>query len=182
MSEEIARLYEAEIHKSFDEFLKEYNFCRSKSSVVESEFCVTYRKEDLYILIGGTLKPEHYPYYLYTTFGEGHDESPEADWNSVPFWKIMQCVSPDDYTNYLPVFEITAGAKADQIADQIWTCRELCRECGKEFLAGDLSVFRFARAEQNRMREPYKIYVLGSDGKHQLTYEKKSIELKLKYS
>jgi len=182
MKEEIVQLFEKEIHNSFDEFLKEYNFSRTKSSAEENEFCVTYRNEELYILIGGTLKPEDYPYYLYFTFGEGSDESPEADWNSVPFWRIMQCVSPDNYKDYLHVFDIISGIKEAQITDQIWACRELCKECAKEFLEGDLTVFRFIRTEQNRNREPYKIFVLNPDGKHQLTYEEQSIELKQRYS
>jgi hypothetical protein len=182
MKEEIVKLFEKEIHNSFDTFLKEYSFDCTKSSADADQFCVTYRKDELYILIGGTLKPEDYPFYLYATFGEGSDESPEADWNSAPLWRIMQCVSPDDYKNYLHIFDIISGIKEDQIADQILTCRELCRECAKEFLEGDLAVFRFARTEQNRDREPYKIFVLDSNGKYQMTYEENSAALKQKYS
>jgi len=95
MSEKIPELFEKEIHNSFNEFLKEYSFSCTKSIVGENDFCVTFRNDEQYILIGGTLKPEEYPYYLYFTFGEGSDEMPESDWNCAPFWRIMQCVSPD---------------------------------------------------------------------------------------
>ncbi|MDA3925738.1 MAG: hypothetical protein PF904_13650 [Kiritimatiellae bacterium] len=182
MTENIAKLFEKEIHNSFDQFLTEYGFSQTNSITGEKDFCVTYRNKEQYILIGGTMKPEDYPFYIYITFGEGTDEPPEADWNSAPFWRIMQCVSPEDHKKYLHVFEIPSGVKQEQITDQMWTCRELCKVCGKEFLEGYLSIFRFARTEQNKDRQPHKIYKLDSEGKYQTTYANEVLELKKKFS
>ena len=182
MLENLTVHYEREIRKSFDEFLEEYGFYFRKSKADETYFHVIYRNEDLYVLIGGSLDPEDYPYYMYMSFGEGSDKMPDSDWNAVAFWRIMQQVSPDDYEKFLHLFEISPGAKKEQIADQIATCRELCRECGKEFLSGDLKIFRFVRSQQNREREPRKIFVLDPDGQHKQTFDPQSVALKKKYS
>lgn len=180
--EDIAKLFEKEIHKSYDKLLEEYGFKCIKSEADGSGFNVVFRDEKRYILIGASLKEEDYPYYFYISFGEGSDEMPESEWNAVAFWRIMQSVSPDDYKKYLHIFEISIAIREEQIAEIIRGSSELCKICGSEFLTGDLSLFRAVRAEQNRDREPYKIYQLGPDGKHKLIYEEQSVALKEKYS
>ena len=182
MMKDTIKLFVKEIQKSFDEFLKEHGFSCTKSDAGESDFYVVYRNEERYILIGGMLKPNDYPYYFYVSLGEGSDKMPEADWNAVALWRIMQSVSPEHYEKYLLIFEILAGIKEDEIIDKIWTSRELCKECAKEFLSGDLTLFRSIRAELNRDREPYKIYVLDSDGQHKITYEEESVKFKNMFS
>jgi hypothetical protein len=182
MIDDIPHNYEREIHGSFDSFLAEHGFSRTKSSAGDNAFSTVYRNGERYILIGGTLRPQDYPFYLYLSLGEGSDEIPLSEWNAVAFWRIMQKVSPLDYERYLPVFSIPAGVKREQIADQIETVRELCLICGREFLDGDLELFRRARSEQNRDREPHKIYALCPDGQYRLTFEEEGRRLKELYS
>jgi hypothetical protein len=179
---QIANMFEREIRISYDEFLEQHGFFFTKSHVNETAFDVTYRNEERYILIGGLLDPKDYPFYLYLTFGEGSDELPESDWNAVAFWRIMEQVSPDDYKKFLHMFEIPVGIKKEQVADQVEITRDLCKECGKEFLAGDLEIFRFVRAKQNKDREPRKIFVLNPDGEHKQMYDPQSVALKKKFS
>ncbi len=182
MIDDIPHNYQREIHSAFDAFLAEHGFARTRSSAGDNRFATVYRNGERYILIGGTVRPQDYPFYLYLSLGEGSDEMPLSEWNAVAFWRIMQRVSPTDYEPYLPVFTIPAGVKREQIADQIETVRELCRICGREFLEGDLELFRELRSEQNRDREPHKIYALGPDGEYRLTFEEEGRRLKELYS
>lgn len=51
--------------------------------LTRTDFSVTYRNGERYLDIGASLHPRDYLYHFYLILGEGPDEMPESDWNSV---------------------------------------------------------------------------------------------------
>lgn len=170
------------IEDEFDEFLVSFGFTRTKSSASENGFSVTYRSGQLYVNIGGTLHPHDYPYYSWLKFGEGSDEFPETDWNAIALWRIVQEISPDDYTKEKDLYELKPDLSADEVGDKVRSILSSCKKHGVSFLNGNLEVFHRIRFAQNKGREPYKIYTPKKEGGFSISLDKLSSQLKKKFS
>lgn len=177
-----AKEFVAIIEKVFDDFLAEYQFLKCQSRTTNYGFSVTYRNNERYVRFGGTLHPHDYPYYYYLSFGEGSDEFPESDWNSVALWRLIQDLSPEDYNKHRNLYEIPPGITKEQIEQKIETNRELSEVYGTTFLNNDLDHFRHVRSSQNTSRESYKIYSPNDKGKYTVSDDEQSSNLKKKYS
>jgi len=177
-----ATLFRKAVELSFDDFLAQYGFARTKSESHPTGFGVTYRNGSRYIHIGGTLHPHDYPYYYYLTIGAGSDEFPESDWNGAALWRIMQRFAPDEYKKHEHLYDIPPEITEAQIVDKVRINRRLCELHAKDFLSGSLARLEEVRGIQNKGREPYKIYTPDSRGKYSMTYDKESEKLKKKYS
>jgi hypothetical protein len=126
------------------------------------------------------LHPHDFPYYSYLSLGEGSNEFPESDWNSIPLWRFFDKNDENANKNLYSFdqYPITE----DFIKERVQKNRVLLEKYGGNFLMGDLEQFKKIRAEQNKSREPYKIYTPDETGRYNLSYEKRSSELKEKYS
>ncbi len=179
-TKEITKYFVDQVEEIFDDFLSSYGFSQEKENYEQYSFTVIYRNENRYLEFGCTLHPHDYPYYYYVLLGEGSDEFPESDWNSIPLWRFFEKSEEANHKN-LYQFEQYPITKA-YIIERLLNNQILLEKYGQEFLMGDLNKFKQLRAEQNKEREPYKINKPDNTGKYNTVYEKTSSQLKKKYS
>jgi len=178
----VADNFKKAIEEIFGGYLAEFGFIKTKSEASPIGFSVTYRCDTRYVRFGGTLHPHDYPFYYYLSLGEGRGEMPESDWNGIALWKIVEHVAPAKQKETEHIYGIEATITSDEIRMKIQANLELCKEYGLSFLKNDLSDFHRLRADQNKVREPYKLYAPKGAGKFTVSDDKESAELKKKYS
>jgi hypothetical protein len=180
--EEIAKAFKKAIMDEFDGYLKTVGFKKIRHHADKLGFSIIYRCEESYITFNASLDPRDCPFIYSISFGEGSNDSPESDWNAIPIFLIIKSESLIDFEKCKEIFSIGNKISQDEITQKIKASRKLLEKYGKAFLNNDLDEFRKLRAEQNKGREPYKIYSPQEDGKYKMEYEKQSNELKEKYS
>ncbi len=160
----------------FREALAPYGFKR-ESKKTEEYFCnIVFVNGERYVKISSNIHPRDYPPYFNVVLGEGSREFVESDWNSIALWRLKNLMTNTDtggeYNLETPdkLPELLEHAKAELL------------EFGTGFLTGDVELFRQARSEQNKGREPYKIHSPNKDGKYTVTDEPESVKMKEKYS
>ena len=179
---EIAKAFKKAIMDEFDGYLKTVGFKKIRRHADKFGFSIIYRFGGRYIIFNASLDPRDYPFMYSISFGEGSNDFPESDWNAIPIFLIIKSESLVDFEKCKEIFSIENKISQDEIVQKIKASRELLEKYGKAFLSNDLDEFRKLRAEQNKDREPYKIYFPQKDGKYKMEYEKQSNELKDKYS
>src|SRR5690349_16801049 len=125
----------------FDAFLSQFGFSRTKSEDEKFSFSVTYRCGSRYVGVGATLHPHDYPYYLWLKLGDGSDEFPESDWNSTALWRIVQHVSPEDYTKEKDIYDLASALTEADVEQKMRRLKRSCETFGQQFLKGDLALF-----------------------------------------
>ena len=157
--------------------VEKFGFVRHRTEIETYLTTIIFRKEKQYIKISGSTYPTDYPYSYNIVLGDGDSEDFfEWDWNSIALWQLKNKTDP------------RAKAKeyefpfSDKIKYSISHANKELLKYADTFLQGDLTLFYETRSEQNKSREPYKIYTPDKNGKHTTTDEQKSVEQKKKYS
>ena len=179
---ETAEAFQKAIMEAFDGYLKNIGFQKIHHQADKPGFSIIYRYGERYITFQASLDPRDYPFLFSIVFGEGSNEFPDSDWNAITLYSIVKNESPIDFEKCKEIFSIGKDISRSEIVRKVESARELLEQYGKSFLHGDLDQFRKLRAEQNKKREPYRILVPQKDGKRMIQYEKRSSELKEKYS
>jgi hypothetical protein len=178
----VAKEFKKVIIKEFDGYLKAIGFKKVRHRTDDISFEIIYRQEERYIRFSSSLHPRDYPLFFSISLGEGGNDFPESGWNYIPLDLIIKNESLSDFEKSKDVFSIGFGITHDEIADKVKESRQFLERYGQSFLSKDLQQFKKLRAEQNKSREPYKIYTPQKDGMYKMEYEKKSSNLKEKYS
>ncbi len=179
---EISKTFKKTIINEFDGYLQAVGFKKIRHQANDDGFTIIYRCGERYISFSASLHPRDYPFFFSISLGEGSNDFPKSDWNAIPIFLIIKSESLIDFEKCKEMFSIEYKISQDEITQKIKASRELLEKYGKAFLSNDLDEFRKLRAEQNKDREPYKIYSPQKDGKYKMEYEKQSNELKEKYS
>ncbi len=162
----------------FDKTLNEYGFkLRRKKN--EKHFCQRiYINGDKYIKIAGDIHPMDFPPHYNIVLGQGSIQWPDCDWNAIPIWLIKKEIDPKKRSNEYSL-EILEDEK---ILNSLNHAKDELFDYGKEFLINDLKLFDKLRKEQNRDREPYKIFRQTENGGREMIIDEESKLLKEKYS
>ena len=157
--------------------VEKFGFKRHSVEIKKYSSKVVWRKENLYINVQSTNYPTDYPFFYNVVLGEGNsDNFFEYEWNSIALWRLKNKINPKlkpkEYS--FPIEDKVKGSISN-------TNKEIIKYA-ESFLSGDLTLFFETRAEQNKDREPYKIYSPNNDGSYTVSYEAKSLRQKEKYS
>jgi hypothetical protein len=177
----VSRAFRAAIHDHFDGYLNALGFVATQSIATGDRFTVVFRNADRYVKVEASLHQFDRPFHCYLSLGEGSDEMPESDWNSVALWRMIKDVSAEDYAKAVDLLQISDGITAEQIDEMILRNFELFERFAAGFLAGDTSQFKRVRAELNKGREAYKVYSPSGSG-YSMRLDEVSAKLKDKYS
>jgi hypothetical protein len=157
--------------------IESFGFERTKTKIEKNFTQIIFRKGNQYIKIIGSTYPTDYPYSYNIILGEGESESfPETDWNSISLWRLKNQIEPNSVAK---AYDFPFNEK---VKFSLENAKNELVKFGIIFLNGDLDKFYEARKEQNKDREPYKIYSKDRNGNYVTVYEKESMELKQKYS
>ena len=129
-----------------------------------------FRAGERYVEISASCHPRDGVPECRIVLGEGSNEWPECDWNSIALWRLR-----GQGGNY--PFHST-----NEIAEVLVRMRDDLLQYATDFLTGDTDRFLEQRAAQNRDREPYKVYSPQSDGSYRMAYDPESQELKNRFS
>ena len=156
---------------------EKYGFSRHRTQVEYYSACIVFRKGEQYIKICSNAHPRDYPSFYNFILGEGDSEVfMEYDWNSVALWRLKSKI------------EITAKAEeypfplGDRVKSSVAKANKELQKYADTFLRGDLALFYEARSEQNKGREPYKVYAPDGNGHYTASELPESVEQKRKYS
>ena len=94
---------------------------------------------------------------------------------------IIKSENSSDFEQSQDVFSISFGITQNEIAEKVKVSRQFLEKYGLSFINNDLQQFKKLRAEQNKNREPYKIYTPKKEGGYKMEYAKQSSELKKQY-
>jgi hypothetical protein len=121
------------------------------------------------------------PNYVGITLGEGSDAMPERDWNGIALWQFIQHYDPERVQKspgdlYGLRYVEESQAVLEQAAQDLFTD-------ARDFLSGDLSLFRRIRAELNQERDPYRWHIPDpGTGKYRVLIDEESRRLKERFS
>lgn len=153
-----------------------FGFKLESTKTEQHFFEIVFVNGERYVKVSASSDPREEPSYFNVVLGEGPRGFSESDWNSVALWRLKNLIVSNTRGK-----EYGLGT-SEKLPYVLGHARAELLEYGKAFLAGDLESFRQARADQNRRREPYKVYTPDKDGKYSVTVEPKSLRMKLKYS
>ena len=157
--------------------VEKFGFIRHRTEIEEHFTTIIFRKDKQYIKISGTTYATDYPYCYNIVLGEGDSEDfYEWDWNSIALWRLKTKIDPKAKAKE---FEFPYG---DKVKYSIANADKELFKYADTFLRGDMILFYETRSEQNKNREPYKIYTPSKDGSYKTTDELNSVEQKKKYS
>ncbi len=161
---------------TFKEPLASYGFKRESKKTEEYFFNAVFVNDTRYVKILANIHPRDYPPYFNIVLGEGGRDFFEADWNSIPLWRMKESIQNTATTGQYTL------EHPEDIPRLIELARDELFEFAAEFLNGDLKTFKQARAEQNRSRPPYRIYSPDENGKYTVQDDPESVKLKERYS
>ena len=166
----------AAVVKEFDDLLSKAGFRRLRGGRDEDGFVVNYQSRPRYVSLRANTHPRDYPPSFNIILGEGSLDWPECDWNAVALWRMRNFLEKTDSATE---FDIAVVPDAAAFAGN---ARRQLEEFHGGFLDGDLTIFRKVRANQNREREPYKIFEPVRDGKYVERADSESERLRDKFS
>jgi hypothetical protein len=178
---EVAQAFEKAIMAKFDDYFDTFGFKKVHNSADQFWFSVIYRNGKRYVSFRASLHPVDYPFLFAISFGEGSNEFPDSDWNAIALFLFVKSENPADFERCKKIFSIEKDISQNQIVQKVESARQLLEKYGEYFLRDNLDQFRQLRAQQNKIREPYRI-LSQKDGKRSIQYEESSSELKEKYS
>jgi hypothetical protein len=157
--------------------VEQFGFVRHRTEVQTHFTTIIFRKDNQYIKVSGSTYPTDYPYSYNIVLGDGDSEDfTEWDWNSIALWRLKMKIEP---TVKAKEYEFPLG---DKVKFSISNANKELLKYADTFLRGDLTLFHETRSEQNKNREPYKIYTPDKNGHYTTIEEPTSIEQKRKYS
>jgi hypothetical protein len=161
--------------REFEHPLADRGFELLSHKVERDSFRADYRAGLRYVSVRAYADPREAPPYFNVVLGEGSLEWPEADWNAVALWRMRNVLEGDEEG---AEYELGSGPLLPLLTQAV---NDLERY-GGEFLEGDTTRFRRARASQNRSREPYKIHAPDGKGGYRTRVDPESAELKERFS
>ncbi len=179
---EVAKEFKKAIIKEFDGYLKAVGFKKIRHRTDDISFEIIYRQGERYIRFSSSLHPRDFPLYFFISLGDGSNDFPESDWNFIPLNLIIKSENSRDFEKSQNVFSINFGITQNEIAEKVKASRQFLEKYGLSFINNDLQQFKKLRAEQNKNREPYKIYTQKKEGGYKMEYDKQSSKLKKQYS
>ncbi|HEX6889592.1 MAG TPA: hypothetical protein VF141_02830, partial [Chryseolinea sp.] len=102
----------------------------------------------------------------------------DTDWNSVALWKIKKSIAARGKAKEYSLEQMDN----DKLAQSLIYARNELLNYGQKFLKGDIELFDKVRREQNKDRQPYKIYTSNENGGRETIMDEESKRLKEKYS
>jgi hypothetical protein len=157
--------------------VEKFGFVRHRTEIDKHQTTIIFRKDKQYIKISGSTYPTDYPYSYNIILGDGDSEDfYEWDWNSVALWRLKTKLEPNTKAKE---YDFPTG---DKVSFSVLHANNELIKYADTFLTGDLALFYETRSEQNKNREPYKVYTQDKTGKYVTSDEQKSIEQKKKYS
>lgn len=156
---------------AFARVVADYGFNPAREENDDDWYCArTYRADARYIVVSANCHWKDGAPECRVVLGEGSDEWPETDWNAVALWRLRGTGG-----NYpLPAVDHLDRILAQMSSDLL--------EHAADFLSGDTRRLVRTRAEQNRDREPYKVYAPQADGTYESNPDPVSQELKQRFS
>jgi hypothetical protein len=147
------RLFVDAVDRSIVPALAEFDFTLEGSSQTKRLFaaCV-FGCGSRYVKLTINLHPRDLPNYCNVQLGEGQRTWPENDWNGVALWALARThpAGSPEATEYVLTSSVDVRHIVDCMRSDILTY-------AADFLRGDLTAFRAARASVNRDRPPYFI-------------------------
>jgi len=170
-------LFAGTVLKIIGPTLESFGLALHKTEIEEYATTITFRKDKQYIKISGSTYPTDHPYFYNIILGEGDSEDVrEWDWNSIALWRLKLKMNP---LATAKEYEFPDGDKVELSISN--ANKELLQYAGA-FLSGDMTLFYETRSEQNKTREPYKIYTPDENGNYTASDDPISAEQKKKYS
>lgn len=160
----------------FKEPLAQHGFKREYRKT-ETFFCnIVFVNGERYIKLSANIHPRDFPPRFNIILGEGSRDALEADWNSIALWRLKNFIlQTDEDKEYLLETPEELPALLEQAINDLI-------EFGGGFLNGDVELFRKARSEHNKDRQPYKVYTPDGKGNYTVKDEPISVKMKKKYS
>lgn len=159
--------------------LEKFGFERNRTEIEEYFTTIIFRKDSQYVKISGSTYPTDYPYTYNIILGDGNSEDfLEWDWNSVALWRLKARINPNSKAQQ---YSFPFGDKK-KFEYSINNANKELIKFADSFLRGDLTTFKETRKEQNKDREPYKIYTPDKDGNYSVSKDETSEQQKKKYS
>lgn len=169
---EFGRLVLADFKKP----LSKFGFKREQKKTSEFGCEIIYGNGKRYIKIAANINPRDYPPYFNIVLGEGGRDFFESDWNSIALWRMKRWIKNDPKASE---YSLKEPIDLDNL---LKTALDDLQTYGISFLSGDMNTFYQVRTDQNKDREPYKIYKPDEAGKYVTHDDPMSLKPKKKYS
>jgi len=172
------KIFNKTVGAFFDNPLADYVF-KLKRKKTEKLFCERiYINGDRYVRISGDVHPMDFPPHYNIVLGQGSYEWPDTDWNSVALWRIKKSIDPKAKAKEYSLEQLDS----DKLEHSLSHAKNELLDYGQQFLTGDIELFNKVRREQNKDRQPYKIYSATDNGGRETIIDEESKRLKEKYS
>jgi hypothetical protein len=157
--------------------MEQFGFSRHRTEIEQFFTTIVFRKDKQYVKIKSSTHARDCSSFYNIVLGEGDSENfTEYDWNSIALWRLKSKIDPTvKAKEYL--FPLDSKVKFS-----VSNANKELLKYADSFLHGDLTLFYQVRSEQNKGREPYKIYIPDENGNYTVTEDKISVEQKKKYS
>lgn len=156
--------------------LSKFGYKRELKKVTDFSCNIIYGNGEKYIKIVANINPRDYPPYFNIVLGEGGRNFFESDWNSIALWRMKRWIKNDPKASE---YSLKEPIDLDNL---LKTALDDLQTYGISFLSGDMNTFYQVRTDQNKDREPYKIYKPDEVGKYVMHDDPMSLKLKKKYS
>src|SRR5688572_3033733 len=144
--------------------VEQFGFVRHRTEIETHFTTIIFRKDKQYIKVSSSTYPTDYPYSYNIVLGDGDSEDfTEWDWNSTALWRLKKKIDPAVKAKE---YEFPLG---DKVKFSISNANKELLKYADPFLRGDLTLFYETRSEQNKDREPYKIYTPDKNGNYTTT-------------
>jgi hypothetical protein len=172
------KVFNKTVGLTFDKPLADNGF-KLKRKKTEKLYCERlYINGDRYVKISGNVHPMDFPPHYSIVLGQGSYEWPDCDWNSVALCRIKKTVDPKEKVKEYSLEQLDE----DKLGHSLSHSKNELLNYGQGFLSGDIELFEKVRREQNKDREPYKIYKPTENGGRGTLIDEESKALKKKYS
>lgn len=156
--------------------LADYGFLCTICTSSELGCKMVFVNAERYVQISASVHPLDRPYVFVVALGEGAVTFPASDWNSIALWTLRNSIEGSEAGgNYNLTPPRLLLVQLDKAKNELLLY-------GKDFLEGDLGLFREVRAEQNCARQPYQVYTPDESGAYSASDEPISALMKEKYS
>jgi hypothetical protein len=155
-----------------EKFLTGFGFTKAEHERTKLAVSHTFVSGERYVRLAVSFEPRDQPFACLVSLGEGSRILPEGDWNAIPLFRVL----PGD-TNLDVTLDGTESV--DRAIDAIL---HGISESALDFLKGDLARFYALRSDQNREREPYRIFEPDPAGNYRSRPDPESERLKERFS
>jgi hypothetical protein len=164
----------------FDAALAIHGFAPGGEADVETTYGArTYIAAPRYVRLTANVEPRDAPFYCDVHLGEGATTWPEADWNKIALWQLIDRVAPGGREGGAGRYPL--AGPSDLVPQFERMLADLLRY-GAGFLGGDPRDFRRVRAALARARAPYTMYRPDERGRYIAQVDPASAALRERFS